>query len=220
MENRIIVERIDNVLVKVINPELELFNGIKLEIIQLYSEEHRKYHNLSHLSDLFTLKDSFIQLCTNNLVIDLSIIYHDIIYDPKSSLNEENSANLFKERLSSFLEPNVLDKIYEYIIQTKTHDVSHSEDDDLKFFIDLDMSVLGRSLIDYIVYANNIRQEYIHVEDSVYCEKRSLFLKTSLENVEFIFATNKFRSLYELQARKNIEWECSQLDLGNIPLHI
>lgn len=44
-----------------------------------------------------------------------------------------------------------------------------SLDSDLKFFIDIDMSVLGWNRIEYLEYAKQIRNEYIHISHLEYC---------------------------------------------------
>ena len=44
-----------------------------------------------------------------------------------------------------------------------------SLDSDLKFFIDIDMSVLGWNRIEYLEYAKQIRNEYIHINHLEYC---------------------------------------------------
>jgi predicted metal-dependent HD superfamily phosphohydrolase len=103
---------------------------------------------------------------------------------------------------------------------TKSHNGLESDDYDydLKLFIDLDLSILGRNREEYLTYANNIRQEYIHISDEKYCEKRSEFIKEMLQNTNYIYASIEFRSLFENIARDNMMWECTQLDHKLIPL--
>ena len=199
----------------------QIWNVIRMH----YSEPLRKYHNLNHLDDILTLKEEFLNRINDNTTVSLAIFFHDIIYDPTSGKNEEDSSNLFQELFSQndesiaiTLTPEVIAKVSQYINDTKAHAVLESPDMDLKLFIDLDMSILGKSRETYINYANAIRLEYIHADDSTYCEKRAAFLEHTLANTSFIFATETFRGRYEASARENMTWECKQLKVGLIPL--
>jgi predicted metal-dependent HD superfamily phosphohydrolase len=148
----------------------------------------------------------------------LSIYFHDIIYNPKSSTNEEDSANIFDQLFSSYLDRSLIDKVKLYILETKKHDVIDSNDKYLQFFIDFDMSVLGRSRAKYVEYATQIRQEYQHVEYEAYCKGRSKILRDFLQQTSSIYATTELRDLYEEVARANVSWECEVLEAGTIPI--
>lgn len=66
------------------------------------------------------------------------VFFHDIVYDSKSNTNEEDSAKLFMELFNHDNSDKVnIAKIYDYILQTKLHDVANSEDEDLKLFVDV-----------------------------------------------------------------------------------
>lgn len=187
------------------------------ELCDKYCESHRSYHTLQHLQDLFELKDQYAEIMKDHLVIDLAIFFHDIIYDPKSSSNEEDSVKLFLLRLTEFLESETLLKVATYIQATKQHDVMESSDNDLKLFIDLDMSILGRNREEYEAYASKIRFEYSFVNPEIYCEKRSAFLEKFANQTNPIFASKLLRERFESRARENLTWECCELRAGRIP---
>lgn len=148
----------------------------------------------------------------------LSIYFHDIIYNPKSSTNEEDSAIIFEQLFSTYIDRSLIDKVKMYILETKKHDVIDSNDKDLQFFIDFDMSVLGRCREEYVEYAAQIRQEYQHVEHEAYCKGRSKILRDFLQQTSSIFATIELRDIYEEIARANVSWECEMLEAGTIPI--
>jgi predicted metal-dependent HD superfamily phosphohydrolase len=149
--------------------------------------------------------------------IVLATIFHDIVYDARSKTNEEDSADLLKHLISNHLPGELLQKAADYIIATKAHAVEGSDDNDLKLFIDFDMSILGSESTVYKIYASKIRQEYIHVEEVAYCNGRSQFLRHTIANGSSIFATEEFRRKYETIARENMEWEAGLLEQGQIP---
>ena len=117
----------------------------------------------------------------------------------------------------------------------------------LAAFLDADMSILGRDPDKYEKYARSIREEYEFVEHRVYCEKRAKILlsflpatiavetvdatpiderrKTSSENTQgaegkqhiSIYATEKGKELWEIQAQENLRHEIGMLFQGLIP---
>ena len=160
------------------------------KIESLYSEPGRHYHTLTHIEELLHLADAHQHDLEKHSVVGLSILFHDIIYNPKAGDNEEQSAIMFEESLGSLLDANMRKLVCDYIIATKTHDVSSSIDRDLQYFIDFDVAVLGAQRPKYIQYAAHIRQEYIHVKESDYCHERSRFMRAFLVNTEQSDAIN------------------------------
>lgn len=177
-----------------------------------YSESRRFYHTLEHIFDLISVLSPFISKISDQNAVLLSILFHDIIYDPTSSRNEEDSAELFEELLSTSLEKHLVQKVVNYIIATKSHQALDKTDQDLLFFLDCDMSILGRSRNKYAEYSKQIRQEYIHVDNIAFNSGRSSFLKTILTNDGCIFLTAEFQLMMEKDARENIKWEIDKLE--------
>lgn len=82
---------------------------------------------------------------------------HSVVYDPKSASNEEDSEALFRTfSEAAGLNPSDSNTVSEYIIATKRHSVSASDDQDLRAFIDLDMGVVGRERGAYLTYASQV----------------------------------------------------------------
>jgi predicted metal-dependent HD superfamily phosphohydrolase len=187
-------------------------------ILSRHSESHRYYHNMSHLIDLMQLLNEYEHHLIDKNAVILSILFHDIIYNPSSDRNEDDSASLWLSLFENLIQPDLMEKVRYYIMATKAHDVSSSFDDDLKLFIDMDMSIVGRDEADYYLYASKIRKEYIHIDRQEYMTKRAQFLRSVFsENEKYIFASEIFRNRYEKQARDNMKWECQYLESGMIP---
>ena len=75
---------------------------IKCDINMLFSmwnESHRYYHNLNHLNDLITQINENKSLYTSKDYekLMLAAIFHDCVYDPNRTDNEEKSAQFFIE---------------------------------------------------------------------------------------------------------------------------
>ena len=189
---------------------------IKSKLEAHYNEPHRHYHTLTHINDMITILMNFTDIINDVKSIYLATLFHDVIYDPQSSTNEEDSAALFETLCGDLLPNELFIKVKEYIIETKAHKVYNSDDNDLKLFIDADMSILGREPVVYQQYCSQIRLEYQHVSDDIYCTRRAAFLRSCLDDMTPIFASPQFAALYETQARANLAWECSLLEAGRL----
>ena len=68
-------------------------------LVRAYSEPHRHYHNLAHVHDclnyLATLRDLSAR---ERQTLEHAIWWHDAIYEPSRSDNEERSADLAGRR--------------------------------------------------------------------------------------------------------------------------
>jgi predicted metal-dependent HD superfamily phosphohydrolase len=120
-----------------------------------YSEPHRHYHTLTHIQTMLRLSSQYSSLITDKTAVDLSIVFHDIIYDPKSASNEEDSALLFESLFSSSSsssssKSDLMKKVSQYINETKRHSVSSSTDEDLKLFIDIDLHILSTDRVSWV----------------------------------------------------------------------
>ncbi|CAE7865795.1 unnamed protein product [Symbiodinium sp. KB8] len=83
---------------------------------------------------------------------------------------------------------------------------------DCRLFMDFDMAVLGRPWEQYEEYSRQIRREYSHVPEAVFCLARSAFLKSAAADLSSpIYATETFRDSRESQARANAAKEAQLL---------
>lgn len=179
------------------------------EIEVNYSQKGRHYHNLEHMESMFYETDEVKGKISNYSNISFSVFYHDVIYDSSSKSNEEKSADFAKERLQQLnINETDISEIYHQILATKAH--QNSDNKDLNYLLDADLSILGKDLEIYIDYTRKIRKEYSIYPDFLYKPGRKKVLKHFLE-MENIFKTDYFREKYEEQARKNIQWEIDNL---------
>jgi predicted metal-dependent HD superfamily phosphohydrolase len=138
-----------------------------------------------------------------------ALFYHDIIYNALKGDNEEQSAELATERMTTLGVPEErVKKCRAHILATKKHEVS--ADMDTNLFTDADLSILGKEWEVYEAYCKNVRLEYSIYPDLVYKPGRKGVLKHFLQ-MERIFKTEHFFTLYEQQARLNIKRELEEL---------
>ncbi len=176
-----------------------------------YSENHRAYHNLNHLTELFNYYKQYSEELKNKDVVAFSIFYHDVIYNIWKKDNEEKSAEFAIKELSPLsLSPTIANSIKEQIIATKTHE---SKNMDSQFLIDFDLAILGQSEEVYQKYTHSIRKEYKLVPDFMYKKGRKKVLEHFI-NKPSIYKTSIFIDLYEKKAKKNLETELNKLKNG------
>lgn len=154
-------------------------------IIDKYSETHRMYHNLEHISRMLRQCKNHLGGRTNQVLnydlLKYAIFFHDIIYDPKSKTNEVDSANLFKEfSEEAKLSVELTNDVIVAIIQSANHMLG-SSNPNIQMFLDLDMFILCSSESLFSSYCEKIRQEYSFVPDEIYNVKRSEFLASIKE---------------------------------------
>lgn len=193
----------------IFSTDQNLIENLWSEIEKKYSEKSRHYHNLVHLENMFAELDPIKEKTTDFANISFSVFYHDVIYDATSKLNEEKSAEFAEIRLKKLdLSQDPIKKISGQIIATKSH--QKSEDNDVNYLLDADLSILGKNLETYLDYTKKIRKEYSIYPDLLYKPGRKKVLKHFLE-LENIFKTEFFQRKYEKQARENIQFEIGRL---------
>ena len=175
------------------------------EIAKQHSSRMRHYHTLHHL-DHMILQLQEVQTAIEHWdAVVLAVAYHDIIYNPLRSNNEERSGAVAVERLTAAgVDVDTVARTHRHIIASKTHMLS--ADQDTNCFIDADLSVLGASREVYKLYADHVRKEYRYYPDLLYKPGRKKVLQHFLD-VPRIFKTEQFYHTFEQQARQNLLWE-------------
>jgi len=139
-------------------------------IISLYNQSPpRYYHTLGHIDHMLNLFDECKSQLQNHSTIELSIWFHDIIYEPKLNDNEIQSIGLFNQfgqqvNLNSQMKSDV-----EYLIQcTISHDISippnNLSQSEVEYFLDFDMAILGEDRRTYETYCNDLRSVSVQHE--------------------------------------------------------
>ncbi len=182
-------------LCKNFNSNQVLIDQLWLEIEEAYQNSRRHYHNLWHLEKIYS------ELPKYDFVTEFAIFYHDIIYDVTASDNEEQSAQLCKERLVHLnVEPTTIMETTTLIRETKTHNPSSPRN---ALFLDADLAILGSSYDEYKKYSQQIRAEYRDFSKKEYIKGRKRVLTHFLKR-EKIYHSKYFYAKYEEKARENI----------------
>ena len=138
-------------------------------------------------------------------ILTEAIWWHDVVYDPKRSDNEELSAQLAEQRVAV----DISREVGRLIRLTKTHQVEPA--DKLgAILISIDLSILAAEPPSYDAYAAAIRREFAHVPDDAYRPGRADVLTRFVARA-VIFPAAAFAHAYDQKARDNLAREIASL---------
>ncbi len=182
-----------------------LIDSLWLEIEKKYSSPKRHYHTLTHLENVLRGLSAVKGELKSWETILFTLFYHDIIYDPLKSTNEEKSAEYAEKRMMQLYVPaETIACCKAQILATKTH--TTSTDSDTNYFTDADLSILGKPWEEYFAYSQHVRKEYAIYPDVIYNAGRKKVLLHFLA-MNRLFKTDYFHHKFEQQARENMERE-------------
>jgi predicted metal-dependent HD superfamily phosphohydrolase len=151
------------------------------DVISKYSEPHRFWHTVEHL---YKLLDGINELYENKKInqtdfnyLNISTIFHDIVYDTRKNDNEEKSVKYMLSKYNNIINDDVK-IIIDIILSTKTH-ISNNKL--CQKFIKLDTQILDSQFIDMLDWENKIYEEYKWVGLKIYKKKRVEFLLGSIK---------------------------------------
>ncbi|WP_296281699.1 metal-dependent hydrolase [uncultured Acinetobacter sp.] len=170
-------------------------------LLDAYSEPQRHYHTVQHIVECLAFFHQIKNHLNDPIAVELAIWFHDAIYNPQATDNEEKSAELMEQYCSQLFEKAQLQKVYEWIIATKKH--SPAIDQDLNYLLDIDLAILGSSKRRFAEYEQQIQQEYSWVDVDLYRVKRAEVLNYFLE-MKPLYQTEYFRDLLGVQAKYNL----------------
>ncbi|WP_240969038.1 hypothetical protein [Streptomyces sp. HNM0575] len=187
--------------------------GVKL--IERWSEPQRRYHTVDHLLDVLNRVDELAPH-TPGADVDAVLLaawFHDAVYRPDRSENEERSAALAERALPEAGVPRSrTDEVARLVRLTVTHDPAPG-DLNGELLCDADLAVLAGSPGEYAQYAAAVRQEYDFVPDGPFLEGRAEVLRQLL-GLPRLFRTPYGQERWEHVARRNLETEMELLVRG------
>ncbi|WP_019355127.1 HD domain-containing protein [Streptomyces sp. AA1529] len=196
------------------------------DLLGRWAEPHRRYHGTAHLRAVLDRLDELAARLPPEreagpgtgagagpdlAAVRLAAWFHDAVYRPDRSENEERSARLAERALPEAGVPAARTaEVARLVRLTVTHDPA---DDDLDgaLLCDADLAVLAGTPEQYAHYAAEIRQEYAFVPDAAFREGRSAVLRQLL-GLPHLFRTGYARDHWEPAARHNLTTELGLLE--------
>ncbi len=183
--------------------------GLFDSLIAKYEEPHRAYHNLRHIEECFDALAPASHLAERLAEVQLSLWFHDAVYDPQANDNETTSAELARQSVvAGGGDTTMADRIVNIILATR-HDFP-AELPDAQLVADLDLSILAAPSGRFEEYQHQIREEYAFMPAREFQLRRTKILEGFLSRAA-IYQTEWFRATLERVARTNIANELANI---------
>ena len=179
-------------------------------LVAAHSESHRFYHTLEHLAEMFKVAGKLADASDDMAAVQLAIWFHDSVYDPRATDNEERSAALAGDLLRPLGIPGDTLAHVAAMIRATAHATTGDVDADTAVLLDADLAILSAEERRYARYAADVRREYAWVADAAYRAGRTKVLEGFLARPR-IYRTGRMRAVAEESARANLRAEIERL---------
>jgi len=172
------------------------------EVQSRYTETHRRYHTPVHIVHCLQQFDAARELMDNADAVELTVWYHDVVYDIGVHGNEARSAEFFRRHAAGELSDEMIETVHDLIMVTM-HLCSLPSTADQAYLVDIDLSSFGLPWERFLRDSVFVREEFPEIPDAIFYPKQQIFLLELLNREHFCF-TEFFRDRHERQARDNI----------------
>jgi predicted metal-dependent HD superfamily phosphohydrolase len=178
-------------------------------LLARWREPQRRYHTLTHLTAVLDHVDTLEAYAADPDVVRLAAWFHDAVYLPDRSENEERSARLAERALPEAGVPGPKTaEVARLVRLTVTHDPA-DDDRDGQVLCDADLAILAAPPSAYAAYTAAVREEYHFVPNDAFREGRASVLRQLLA-LPRLFRTPHGERAWEATARYNLR---AELDL-------
>ncbi|GAA2259543.1 hypothetical protein GCM10010415_21890 [Streptomyces atrovirens] len=185
-------------------------------LLRRWSEPQRHYHTLTHLTAVLDHIDVLEEYADNPDVVRLAAWFHDAVYLPDRSTNEERSARLAERALpEAGVSAEKTAEVARLVRLTVTHDPA-DDDRDGQVLCDADLAILAASPSSYAAYTAAVREEYHFVPNDAFRAGRADVLRQLLA-LPRLFRTPYGREHWEATARYNMRGELEMLSTPAVP---
>ena len=176
-------------------------HDVYAEILAYYSEPGRHYHTPKHIEHCLRQFDLASSEMDDPDAVEMSIWFHDLVFDITADDNELRSARRFVELAGESMDSEFKSKVYDLIMATAPPRQPKTKDE--KFMLDIDLSSFGLPWEDFVRDSTAVREESARLSDAEFFPGQRAFLESLISREHFYF-TDFFRSRIEETARTNI----------------
>ncbi|MFE4371655.1 hypothetical protein ACFRMN_26100 [Streptomyces sp. NPDC056835] len=172
-------------------------------LLARWSEPQRRYHTTDHLLAVLDRVDTLAEYADDPDVVRLAAWFHDAVYHPDRSENEERSARLAERALpEAGLSEDRTREVARLVRLTTTHAAAPG-DRNGAVLCDADLAILASGPEAYAAYAAAVREEYGFVPDDAFRTGRAAVLEQLLA-LPALFRTPYGAREWEARARANL----------------
>ncbi|MDT7839163.1 HD domain-containing protein [Streptomyces justiciae] len=180
------------------------------DLLRRWQEPQRRYHTVEHLAAVLDRIDVLEEYADDPNAVRLAAWFHDAVYLPERSTNEERSARLAERALPEAGVPSATTaEVARLVRLTVTHDPA-DDDRDGQVLCDADLAILAAPPSAYAAYTAAVREEYHFVPNEAFREGRSAVLRQLL-GLPRLFRTPYGAAEWEATARYNLAAELEML---------
>ncbi|MER5551121.1 hypothetical protein ABT001_05430 [Streptomyces sp. NPDC002793] len=180
------------------------------DLLGRWAEPQRRYHGTAHLTQVLDRVDTLAGHASDPDLVRLAVWFHDAVYRPDRSENEERSAALAERALPEAGVPDAATaEVARLVRLTVTHDPADG-DTNGEVLCDADLAILAAAPKEYAAYAAQVREEYGFVPDEAFRAGRSAVLRQLL-GLPRLFRTPHGAAEWEPRARQNLTTELDLL---------
>ncbi len=188
------------------NEALPGHEALFLDLLDRWSEEHRKYHGRTHLLAVLEALDLLAEPAKPPRAVLLAAWFHDAVYRGIAGQDEEESARLAEERLQhTGLPADEIADVARLVRLTADHRPEPG-DEAGALISDADLSVLGGEADAYGRYLAAVREDFAHIGDADFAAGRAAVVRRLLQ-LEPLFHTARAQELWLAAARRNLQGE-------------
>lgn len=179
-------------------------------LLARWGEPQRRYHTVAHLTAVLDHIDVLEEYADDPALVRLAAWFHDAVYLPDRSENEERSARLAERALP---EAGVGEEKSVEVGRLVRLTVTHAPTDDDRngqVLCDADLAILASAPDTYAAYTAAVREEYAFVPDEAFRAGRAAVLRQLLD-LPRLFRTPYGTREWEERARENIRRELAHL---------
>lgn len=181
-------------------------------VLGAWSAPARRYHTIAHLKHCLNLLAAWSGDGAWPSPIGLAIFFHDVVYDPLRSDNEERSAYIAQATLTVAGVPqSVIQDVCRLILATR-HAAAPTQADE-RLLIDIDLAILGAEPARYAEYTREVRKEYSMFGELDFAVGRLKVLEGFLgpDGRKELFHTELGVRTFDAAARANLSSEIRRL---------
>ncbi|MGS2589494.1 HD domain-containing protein [Streptomyces hebeiensis] len=179
-------------------------------LLARWAEPQRRYHTTDHLTAVLDHVDTLAGHADDPGLVRLAAWFHDAVYRPDRSENEERSAQLAERALAEAgLGEDGTREVARLVRLTVSH-AAEPGDRNGAVLCDADLAVLASGPDAYAAYAAAVREEYGFVPDDAFRAGRAAVLEQLLA-LPRLFRTPYGAEKWEAPARANLAAELREL---------
>ncbi len=181
------------------------------DVVARHREPHRRYHGVRHVTWVVRHVHELARevTMTDEAAVVAAAFFHDAVYDPRASDNEERSAQLAERVLAELGWPEDRRLAVGAMVRaTAAHGAA--DDVDTAVLLDADLAVLGAEPAAYQAYVTGVRAEYAHVDPGAWRIGRGQVLRDLLARRP-LYGTAPGRARWASRAAANMTAELAAL---------